>query len=129
MDFAGKTGTTSGYVDAWFVGYSPRYTVSVWMGTDGTASIGDRETGGKTALPVWSRIMDALPNVPGERFPVPTDAVLLPVEGAWLAFRRGNVPEGLLPEAPEVGAVLPPFGLSPPMAARPVPIEAAAEDD
>lgn len=123
MDFAGKTGTTSGYVDAWFVGYSPRYTVAVWIGTDGTASIGDRETGGKTALPVWSRIMDALPNVPGERFPVPTDAMLLPVEGQWLAFRRGNVPEALLPEAPAVGAVLPPFGLSPPIAARPVPVD------
>ncbi len=123
MDFAGKTGTTSGYVDAWFVGYSPRYTVAVWMGTDGTASIGDRETGGKTALPVWSRIMDALPNVAGERFPVPTEAMLLPVDGQWLAFARGNLPEGLLPEAPEVGAVLPPFGLSPPMAARPLPAE------
>jgi hypothetical protein len=67
--------------------------------------------------------MDALPNVPGERFPVPTDAMLLPVEGQWLAFRRGNVPEALLPEAPAVGAVLPPFGLSPPIAARPVPVD------
>lgn len=73
--------------------------------------------------------MDALPNVPGERFPVPTDAVLLPVDGSWLAFRRGNVPEGLLPEAPEVGAVLPPFGLSPPMAARPVSTEPADDEN
>lgn len=116
MDFAGKTGTTSGYVDAWFAGYSPRYTVVVWVGTDGTSSIGDRETGGKSALPIWSRIMEALPNVPGERFPVPEDAVLLPVDGQWLGFRRGNAPLEGVPDLAE-DEPLPPFGLDIPVAA------------
>ena len=107
MDFGGKTGTTSGYVDAWFVGFSPRYTVAVWVGTDGTASIGDRETGGKTALPIWSQIMDALPGGAGERFAVPEEAALLPVGGQWLAFAR----EGGLPGLPveDGGGVLPMF--------------------
>ncbi len=122
MDFGGKTGTTSGFVDAWFVGFSPRYTVAVWVGTDGTASLGDKETGGKAALPTWSRIMEALPNVPGERFPVPDDAVLVPavpdVRGtAWLGFVRGTVPHDVLPTpALRDGAPLPPFGGSWPVA-------------
>src|SRR5262249_10314131 len=50
-DRAGKTGTTSNCVDAWFSGYTPLYTVTVWIGTDGTGSLGDTETGGKAALP------------------------------------------------------------------------------
>ncbi|MES2639806.1 MAG: PBP1A family penicillin-binding protein [Myxococcota bacterium] len=120
MDFAGKTGTTSNFVDAWFVGYSPRYTVAVWVGTDGTASIGDKETGGKSALPVWSRIMAALPNVPDERFPVPDGVVLLPSDKRWLGFERGSVPPGMLPVPTlEDGAPLPPFGLSYPVARAP----------
>jgi membrane peptidoglycan carboxypeptidase len=120
MDFAGKTGTTSNFVDAWFVGYSPRYTVAVWVGTDGTSSIGDKETGGKAALPVWSRIMAALPNVPDERFPVPDTVVLLPSDKRWLGFVRGNTPDGQL-SVPTLadGAPLPPFGLSYPEARAP----------
>ncbi len=131
MDFAGKTGTTSNFVDAWFVGYSPRYTVAVWIGTDGTSSIGDKETGGKSALPIWSRIMESLPNVPGERFPVPDGVVLLPSDKYWLGFERGRAPEALL-NVPTVedGAPLPPFGLSYPEARSPaaepvVPVPAA----
>ncbi len=113
MDFAGKTGTTSNFVDAWFVGYSPRYTVAVWVGTDGTTSIGDKETGGKSALPAWSRIMEALPNVPGERFPVPDGVVLAPWSGSpdWLGYVRGTVPADVLPVV-AVSQPLPPFGLA-----------------
>ncbi len=127
MDFAGKTGTTSNFVDAWFVGYSPRYTVAVWIGTDGTASIGDKETGGKAALPVWSRIMAALPNVPGERFAVPDDVVLLPSDKSWLGFVRGSAPAALLATPGlEVDKPLPPFGLSYPESrapeAPPIPV-------
>jgi membrane peptidoglycan carboxypeptidase len=113
MDFAGKTGTTSNFVDAWFVGYSPRYTVAVWVGTDGTSSIGDKETGGKSALPAWNRIMEALPNVPGERFPVPDGVVLAPWSAAqeWLGYVRGTVPADVLPQV-AVTNPLPPFGLA-----------------
>jgi membrane peptidoglycan carboxypeptidase len=116
MDFAGKTGTTSGFVDAWFVGFSPRYTVAVWVGTDGKAPLGDKETGGKAALPTWSRIMDALPNVPGERFPVPAGVTLLPAavageEVLWLGYARDAIPSATLPEI-RLGAAdpLPSFG-------------------
>lgn len=116
MDFAGKTGTTSNFVDAWFVGYSPRYTVAVWVGTDGQSSIGDKETGGKTALPTWSAVMEALPNVEGERFPVPAGVVLLPYEDGWLGYERSNPPEGVLVVPPLTAEALPPFGFSYPQA-------------
>lgn len=121
MDFAGKTGTTSNFVDAWLVGYSPRYTVAVWVGTDGTSSIGDKETGGKAALPAWSRIMEALPNVPGERFPVPDGVVLAPWSGGaeWLGYVRGTVPSDVLPTMAPSNP-LPPFGLALPGGAEAV---------
>ncbi len=120
MDYAGKTGTTSGFVDAWFVGYSPRYTVAVWVGTDGTVSIGERETGGKVSLPIWTAVMDALPNIPEERFAVPEGVSLLPVEDKWLGFVRGNMP----PDSPQIPEFddrepLPPFGFEPPLAKPP----------
>jgi penicillin-binding protein 1A len=66
---AGKTGTTSGFTDAWFVGYSPSVTCGVWVGYDNRTPLGDGETGGKTALPVWMdvmRVVDA--EHPGESF-------------------------------------------------------------
>lgn len=120
MDFGGKTGTTSNFIDAWFVGYSPTYTVAVWIGTDGTQSLGDKETGGKAALPAWSRIMEALPNPPGARFPVPEGVVLLPVNDLWLAYKRGTAPPQLLPldrlDDDSAATPLPPFGGSRPVA-------------
>jgi penicillin-binding protein 1A len=120
MDFAGKTGTTSGFVDAWFVGFSPRYTVAVWIGTDGTQSIGDKETGGKAALPTWSTIMEALPNLEGERFPLPPDVVLVPEDRRWMAVRRGAAPRDVLVPLVDPGeAPLPPFGGSLPTAQPP----------
>lgn len=117
MDFAGKTGTTSNFVDAWFVGYSPRYTVAVWVGTDGQSSLGDKETGGKSALPMWSTIMGYLPNVQGERFPVPDGVMLLPWDKYWLAYDRHNLPPDVIDiPAFDPALPLPPFGFSIPAA-------------
>jgi penicillin-binding protein 1A len=109
-DRAGKTGTTNNCVDAWFVGTTPRYTVAVWVGTDGTGTLGDRETGGKAALPAWIAIVDALPDQQGLQFPVPDDAVRVRTSAGLLGFVRGEVPEealagvrrreGPLPELP-----------------------------
>ena len=69
---AGKTGTTDNYTDAWFVGYSPSLVVGVWVGLDRRESLGDRETGARAALPIWTEFMrQALADVPREEFPVP----------------------------------------------------------
>lgn len=54
---AGKTGTTNGYFDGWFVGYTAQYAAGVWVGFDEERSIGAGEVGGRTALPIWVEYM------------------------------------------------------------------------
>jgi penicillin-binding protein 1B len=49
---AGKTGTTDGYRDAWFVGYSPDLVIGVWVGFDDERPV--KLTGSQAALPIWS---------------------------------------------------------------------------
>lgn len=53
----GKTGTTNGYSDAWFVGFDERLAVGVWVGRDNHKSIGNKETGSMAALPIWIEFM------------------------------------------------------------------------
>jgi penicillin-binding protein 1A len=96
-DRAGKTGTTNDNVDAWFVGTTPLYTVAVWVGTDGTGTLGDKETGGKAALPAWIAIVDALPDQQGLTFPVPDEAVRVETSMGLLGYERGRVPSSVLP--------------------------------
>jgi penicillin-binding protein 1A len=55
----GKTGTTSDYTDAWFLGFSPSVTCGVWVGFDSRQSLGEKETGAKAALPIWMNVMRA----------------------------------------------------------------------
>jgi len=56
---AGKTGTTSGYKDAWFVGYTPDILALVWVGFDNGDSI--TATGSSAALPVWAELIKQIP--------------------------------------------------------------------
>lgn len=56
----GKTGTTNDYRDAWYIGFTRRYTVGVWIGTDEHASMGPGHTGTDDALPIWTAIMKTL---------------------------------------------------------------------
>ncbi len=66
----GKTGTTSDFTDAWFLGFSPSVTCGVWMGYDTRQSLGDKETGARAALPIWMEFMQAADvGKEGERFP------------------------------------------------------------
>jgi len=53
----GKTGTTSDYTDAWFLGFSPSVTCGVWVGYDSRESLGEKETGARAALPIWMTFM------------------------------------------------------------------------
>jgi penicillin-binding protein 1A len=55
----GKTGTTSDFTDAWFLGFSPSVTAGVWVGYDSRESLGDKETGAAAALPIWIDFMKA----------------------------------------------------------------------
>jgi penicillin-binding protein 1A len=65
----GKTGTTSDYTDAWFLGFSPSVTCGVWVGYDSNQTLGEKETGAKAALPIWITFMrDAIAGKDDEQF-------------------------------------------------------------
>lgn len=72
-DLAGKTGTTNRAVDAWFAGYTPKLVAVTWLGFDQPTSLGDRETGGGAALPIWidfmSKALKHVPVTPPEKMP------------------------------------------------------------
>jgi penicillin-binding protein 1A len=54
---AGKTGTTNDYVDAWFVGFTPKVVTGVWIGFDQPATIIRNGYAGELAVPLWAQVM------------------------------------------------------------------------
>jgi len=77
---AGKTGTSSDYADAWFIGYTPSLLTSVWVGFDDKTSLGKDETGARAALPIWVSFMSqALKDTSIEDFKVPEGITLVKV--------------------------------------------------
>jgi len=67
---AGKTGTTSDWFDAWFVGFSPDLAAGAYVGFDTPRTLGDGETGGHVAAPIFRDFMaDALKDQPALPFP------------------------------------------------------------
>jgi len=53
LDIAGKTGTTNKNTDTWFIGFTSKLAVGVYVGMDDPKSLGKFETGAKTALPIF----------------------------------------------------------------------------
>lgn len=95
--FAGKTGTTSNYRDAWFVGYSPRILTLVWIGFDDGHSV--RLAGGEACIPIWTsymtRITGMVPQVDWKR---PDDVVTREIDPdsgmlatPWCPSTRGEI--------------------------------------
>ncbi len=81
-DIYGKTGTTNDAVDAWFAGFQPGVVAVVWIGYDNPRKLGDRESGGGLALPIWLDYMGhALKGVPVAEV-APPDGVVN-VRGEW----------------------------------------------
>lgn len=71
-DIAGKTGTTNDSVDAWFAGYQAKVVGIAWIGFDQPRNMGNKETGGGLALPIWIGYMQkALKDIPIEERVVP----------------------------------------------------------
>ncbi|MGK2953080.1 MAG: penicillin-binding protein 1A [Thiobacillus sp.] len=71
-DLAGKTGTTNDSHDTWFAGYNPDVVAIAWMGFDQPRSLGRRETGAQSALPIWINFMGvALKGAPQKGWPMP----------------------------------------------------------
>ncbi len=81
-DLAGKTGTTNDHYDAWFAGFNPGLVAISWIGYDNPADLGNNETGGQAALPIWMSYMaKALKGAKEEPFEPPSGIVMLPLAG------------------------------------------------
>jgi penicillin-binding protein 1A len=66
---AGKTGTTSDFRDAWFIGYVPQLATAIWIGNDNNTPMAYGTAGGAYVAPTWKKFMtQALKNVPAESF-------------------------------------------------------------
>ena len=80
---AGKTGTTNDWRDAWFVGFTPDLAAGVYIGYDDPDSLGDDETGGHIAAPVFRDFMiAALKDAPATAFRTPPGMRLYRVSAA-----------------------------------------------
>ncbi|MFZ2266068.1 MAG: penicillin-binding protein 1A [Azonexus sp.] len=109
QDLAGKTGTTNEYVDAWFCGYQMSVAGCAWVGFDQPKKLGDKETGGAAALPIWIGYMNrALKDVPVQ-LPTMPDGLVAYGEGRDRALVYAeNAAKERAPEEEEAAAMPPP---------------------
>lgn len=85
---AGKTGTTNDFYDATFYGFSPDLVVGVWVGHDAPQSLGNGESGGKVAAPIFAEFMKkALKDEPALPFRKPDGVRLVQIDA-----RTGELP-------------------------------------
>lgn len=88
MPLGGKTGTTNDYRDAWFIGFSPDLVVGVWAGFDQPRDMGEGETGGRIAAPIFRDFMrEALRDVPATPFRIPAGVRLVRID-----YQTGGLP-------------------------------------
>jgi len=82
-DLYGKTGTTDDAVDAWFAGFHPSVAAVAWVGYSEPRSLGERESGGGLALPIWIDYMaTALKGVP--EVPLEPPPGVLKIDQDWV---------------------------------------------
>jgi penicillin-binding protein 1A len=142
---AGKTGTTSNFRDAWFVGYTPDLVTAVWLGNDNYTPMNE-SYGGNIPARIWARFMKAaLANTPKHEFPFPSDEVAK-VAGCGRGneyYLRGTEPESgcggsidnyeaqqdtSYPEAASLPQpTVPPASATPPPTIPPLPTESPLE--
>lgn len=94
MPMAGKTGSTTGYKDVWFAGFTPYYTCTVWTGFDNNVDM-DTNAERTTSRNLWRAIMQRVhENLSPEPFPVPSGLVQ-----ARVCKKSGKLPiPGVCPE-------------------------------
>ena len=77
LDIGGKTGTTNGNTDTWFVGFTSKLAIGVYVGSDNPKSLGRYETGAKTALPIFkSFIKNAIKKEDARPFKVADNIIM-----------------------------------------------------
>lgn len=114
---AGKTGTTNGFKDAWFIGYTPEVLTATWVGLDEFKSMGKGQYGGEVALPIWIDYMkDALAKYPPSDYEKPKDVKFVSIHsesgllsrdgeiGVKVAYKKGTEPTKYAPTAGQVDA-------------------------
>jgi penicillin-binding protein 1A len=106
-DLAGKTGTTNDLRDAWFAGFNSEIVAVSWVGFDQPSSLGNGETGGRAALPMWISFMhEALHGKPERTMGRPPGLVTVRIDpdtgllaasnqqnGIFEIFQADNVPQ------------------------------------
>ena len=106
QDLAGKTGTTNEQRDAWFNGYTQSNVATAWVGFDDFSPLGNAETGGVAALPMWIEFMRvALKDTPETTLAMPDGIVKAFInpqtgllteaankDGIWEFFQADRVP-------------------------------------
>jgi len=96
-DIAGKTGTTNEAHDAWFSGYNGALVTTVWVGFDQDRSLGPREEGGRTAVPIWTFFMhDALAGTPRRPVPMPDGLVSARINKDTGLLASSDDPNGIM---------------------------------
>ena len=89
-DLFGKTGTTNDSIDTWFAGFQKSVVAIVWIGYDTPRKLGDNETGGGLALPIWIDYMRfALNGVPVQPMTPPEGVVNIGDEWYYNEYTQG----------------------------------------
>ena len=95
-DFAGKTGTTNDQRDAWFSGFNGELVATAWVGCDAMQPLGRRETGGRAALPIWMKFMQAaLADKAESVLPEPAGLVRVKIDPSSGRLTRADDPNGV----------------------------------
>ena len=114
-DLAGKTGTTNDQRDAWFAGFNNQLVAISWTGFDDGSPLGNRETGGRAALPMWIEFMrDALSEQEEIDLEQPENLITVRIDpttgllaspgqrdAIFETFRRDHVPQRQAPDIDE----------------------------
>lgn len=91
-NFAGKTGTTNDFKDAWFVGFSPQLLTLVWVGYDEEEKVG--LTGAAAALPLWMDfVKSATPFLTNADFVAPEGVTPVEIDPVSLGIAKFSCPE------------------------------------
>ncbi len=143
---AGKTGTTNNHYDAWFTGFTPTLSASVWVGFDRARALKDRRgigiTGGRGAAPIWTAFMrKAMEGEPTRNFTVPAGIhfeVIDPQTGRrpdaltraplQVALTAGQTADGAMARGETGSLLIPPAAARMPGAGEPAGSEIVEED-
>jgi penicillin-binding protein 1A len=109
LDFtnvAGKTGTSTGPKDAWFMGFTGKYVAGIWIGNDDNRPMRSGVTGGHQAAPIWHDLMTVahtdmnIPAIPG----LALHPRQIEEQQRVAALKAAQVDAGLEPAAPQLSA-------------------------